>query len=73
MLKNYILKAGFLDGTQGFLYCFLTALYPFVIQVKLWDLKRRHNAGESAQARSALRALRLLEWPRLAGLIKAAK
>jgi glycosyltransferase involved in cell wall biosynthesis len=39
-LKNYVFKAGFLDGWQGLLYCFLCALYAFSMEVKLWELQR---------------------------------
>jgi glycosyltransferase involved in cell wall biosynthesis len=39
-LKNYFLKLGFLDGLEGFLYCYLTAHYSFVIHVKLYELQR---------------------------------
>jgi glycosyltransferase involved in cell wall biosynthesis len=36
-LKNYFLKLGFLDGWEGFLYCFLTAHYSFVTHIKLYE------------------------------------
>lgn len=35
--KNYVLKAGFLDGWEGFLYCYLTAHYSFVTHIKLYE------------------------------------
>jgi glycosyltransferase involved in cell wall biosynthesis len=38
--KNYFLKLGFLDGLEGFLYCYLTAHYSFVIHVKLYEYQR---------------------------------
>jgi glycosyltransferase involved in cell wall biosynthesis len=38
--KNYIIKLGFLDGLEGFLYCYLTAHYSFVIAVKLYERER---------------------------------
>jgi glycosyltransferase involved in cell wall biosynthesis len=39
-LTNYLVKCGFLDGIQGFLYCCLTSLYAFSITVKVWELER---------------------------------
>ena len=39
-IKNYFLKLGFLDGLEGFLYCYLTAHYSFVIHVKLYEYER---------------------------------
>jgi glycosyltransferase involved in cell wall biosynthesis len=48
-VKNYFFKRGFLDGIQGFLYCFLSAFYAFVTGVKIWELEGRRRA----QARKA--------------------
>jgi glycosyltransferase involved in cell wall biosynthesis len=48
-LKNYFLKAGFLDGMEGFLYCSLTALYAFSINARLWELSRTPRQGEPAR------------------------
>jgi hypothetical protein len=39
-IKNYFFKLGFLDGIEGFLYCYLTAHYSFVIHVKLYERAR---------------------------------
>lgn len=36
-VKMYILKAGFLDGMQGFILCVLSAHYVFVKYAKLWE------------------------------------
>jgi glycosyltransferase involved in cell wall biosynthesis len=36
-LKNYVAKMGFLDGVQGLLYCYLTAYYTFVFNLKIWE------------------------------------
>ncbi len=35
--KMYILRAGFLDGIQGFILCVLSALYVFTKYAKLWE------------------------------------
>jgi glycosyltransferase involved in cell wall biosynthesis len=39
-LKNYFLKLGFLDGWEGFLYCYLTAHYAFVTHIKLYEQEK---------------------------------
>jgi glycosyltransferase involved in cell wall biosynthesis len=39
--KNFVLKRGFLDGVEGFLYCFLCCLYAFSTAVKLRELCRQ--------------------------------
>jgi len=38
--RNYILRAGFLDGFHGFLLCGLSSFYVLVKYAKLWDLQR---------------------------------
>jgi glycosyltransferase involved in cell wall biosynthesis len=38
--KMYILKAGFRDGTQGFLLSYLYGYYTFLKYAKLWELHR---------------------------------
>ncbi len=39
-LYHYILKAGFLDGLPGFIYCFLHACwYRFLVDAKLYEIK----------------------------------
>jgi glycosyltransferase involved in cell wall biosynthesis len=43
-LKNYIFKAGFLDGPQGLLYCALTAYYSFATNLKIWEIQRQAGA-----------------------------
>jgi glycosyltransferase involved in cell wall biosynthesis len=47
-IKNYLFKRGFLDGTQGFVYCFLTALYAFSLEAKLWNLSRQAAGSKEA-------------------------
>ncbi|WP_428898293.1 Glycosyltransferase involved in cell wall bisynthesis [Parelusimicrobium proximum] len=39
-LKIYVLKLGFLDGLQGFLWAYYSAQYPFVKYTKLWHLNK---------------------------------
>ena len=39
-LRSYILRLGFLDGLVGFQVCFLTAMYVFLKQARLWELQR---------------------------------
>ncbi len=36
----YILKMGFLDGRAGFTYCILQSIYEYLIDLKMWELKR---------------------------------
>jgi hypothetical protein len=38
--KNYVLKQGFRDGVQGFLYCYLTGYYTFMFNLKIWERRR---------------------------------
>lgn len=37
-LRDYILKAGFLDGSRGFMVCYINALYAFLKYAKLREL-----------------------------------
>lgn len=36
----YILKLGILDGRAGFTYCILQSIYEYLIDLKMWELKR---------------------------------
>ena len=36
----YVLKMGFLDGKAGFTYCVLQSIYEYLIDLKMWELKR---------------------------------
>lgn len=36
----YLLKFGFLDGRAGFTYCILQSIYEYLIDLKMWELKR---------------------------------
>jgi glycosyltransferase involved in cell wall biosynthesis len=39
---RYFLKGGFLDGTQGLIFCVLQTLwFRFLVDAKLWEIKRR--------------------------------
>ena len=40
-LRNYVLKAGFLDGTQGLIISAMNAHYVFLKFAKLWALGTR--------------------------------
>ena len=42
-LNNYLIKGGWRDGMQGFLYCYLTGYYTFMFNLKIWE-QRRHQA-----------------------------
>ena len=39
-LYLYILKLGVLDGRAGFTYCILQSIYEYLIDLKMWELKR---------------------------------
>lgn len=39
-LYLYILKLGFLDGRAGFTYCILQSIYEYLIDLKMFELKR---------------------------------
>lgn len=39
--KIYVLKLGFMDGLQGFLWALFSSFYPVVKYAKLWDIKRK--------------------------------
>jgi glycosyltransferase involved in cell wall biosynthesis len=39
----YGLKLGFLDGRAGFTYCVLQSIYEYLIDLKMWELKRKEK------------------------------
>lgn len=39
-LYLYVLRMGFLDGKAGFTYCILQSIYEYLIDLKMWELKR---------------------------------
>lgn len=52
--KSYLLKRGFLDGTEGLIYAFMEADHTFLKYAKLWELERkgsRPDAVEQTQPR----------------------
>lgn len=42
-IKMYLLKAGFLDGIQGFILAIFSSAYVFTKYCKLWELKRKEH------------------------------
>lgn len=40
-LKNFILRAGFLDGMQGFVYASIMSAHSFLSWSKLWLIQKR--------------------------------
>lgn len=36
---HYVVRAGFLDGKQGFIFCTLMAFYDFLCNAKVWEKK----------------------------------
>jgi len=41
---RYFFQFGFLDGKEGFIYCFLHAFwYPMMINIKIWERQKSHN------------------------------
>lgn len=47
-LQMYLLQRGFLDGRHGLYLSLLSAVYVFVKQVKLWELRRAEPGGASS-------------------------
>ncbi|HTB21126.1 MAG TPA: glycosyltransferase family 2 protein [bacterium] len=43
--KNYLWKRGWGDGVQGLLYAFLGGYYNFCFRLKIWEARRREEAG----------------------------
>jgi len=41
--RMYVLKAGFLDGVQGFILARLSAAYVFAKYAKLWEIQNEHR------------------------------
>lgn len=39
----YVARMGFLDGKAGFTYCVLQSIYEYLIDLKMWELKRREK------------------------------
>ena len=39
-LYLYVIRRGFLDGRQGFLFCAMHGIFQYFIAVKLWEAKR---------------------------------
>ena len=39
--QRFFSKGGFLDGTEGFLFCFLSGYYEFVKRALSWELKNK--------------------------------
>jgi glycosyltransferase involved in cell wall biosynthesis len=44
-VRNYVLRAGFKDGTAGFVISLLNSYYVFLKLAKLWELQRRGGSG----------------------------
>jgi hypothetical protein len=41
--KSYVLKRGFLDGTEGLIIAFMEADHAFLKYAKLWELQNRNG------------------------------
>jgi glycosyltransferase involved in cell wall biosynthesis len=60
--RNYILKGGFLDGREGFVYHVLWSFWVrFLIDVKILERQRRRGSAGLATGRPALEAQQLAE------------
>lgn len=46
--SGYVLRLGFLDGWQGFLWAWLSAQYAFTKHLKVWDLQRKDEGGRAS-------------------------
>jgi glycosyltransferase involved in cell wall biosynthesis len=60
-IRGYFLKAGFLDGTHGFIVAFLSTYGAFMKYAKLWELslRQRHNFKELPETYPDHRARKL--------------
>ncbi len=45
--KMYVIKAGFLDGWEGFILCVLSSFYVLIKYLKLWELNLKGTASEN--------------------------
>jgi glycosyltransferase involved in cell wall biosynthesis len=52
-LKDYLLKRGFLDGTEGLIIAFMEAGGAFLKYAKLWELQRNQARPEGAGQKRA--------------------
>jgi len=55
-LYSYVLKAGFLDGKPGYVFCRLLAMYEFMSVSKLTEMKRRETDEQRLRSLSAVPA-----------------
>jgi hypothetical protein len=53
-LKSYVLKRGFLDGTEGFIIAFMEADHAFLKYAKLWELQNRNGGNPSPDPETAV-------------------
>lgn len=49
-LKSYVLKLGFLDGTEGLIIAFMEADHAFLKYAKLWEMGRNQPSEPSVSA-----------------------
>lgn len=42
-LYSYLWRRGFLEGRDGFMFCYMRALYQAMVQIKKYDVRRREN------------------------------
>lgn len=54
-MKSYFLKAGFLDGKQGFVIAVLSAFYVFTKYLKLWELEQQEEWNKKGRVRLEVR------------------
>ena len=50
-VRNYVVRAGFKDGTVGFVISLLNSYYVFLKLAKLWELQRRGGLGSGQSGR----------------------
>jgi hypothetical protein len=58
-LYSYIWKGGFLDGTAGYVFCRLLAIYEYLSVAKFHELKRAEDDQRKARQLSAVPAVKL--------------
>ena len=47
-LYSYLWRGGFLDGREGFMFCYMKALYYAMVQIKKFDVRRSSALGVDA-------------------------
>jgi hypothetical protein len=50
-LYSYLWRGGFLDGREGFMFCYMKALYYSMVQIKKFDARRNGSGIRDGEPR----------------------